>query len=162
MSVSLTLVCAKPQQRKTHRLFTTESRLRVCFGVCVHARSFRYKKTMGEQLFGVDAQRAVLPLAGSGGIRSLTKQASAASTSLLAISPVAPFASSPAKQHRTIGRAPVHILDAPEMLEDYYLNLLDWSRTYTVGVALNKAVYLWQASTGRTSARERENSPSND
>lgn len=104
---------------------------------------------MGEQLFGVDAQRAVLPLAGSGGIRSLlTTQASAASTSLLAISPMAPFASSPTKQHRTIGRAPVHILDAPEMLEDYYLNLLDWSRTNTVGVALNKAVYLWQASTG--------------
>jgi hypothetical protein len=47
---------------------------------------------------------------------------------------------------------PAHVrcayLDAPEMLEDYYLNLLDWSRRNVIVVALARSVYLWNASCG--------------
>ncbi|KAF6000471.1 hypothetical protein F1559_002423 [Cyanidiococcus yangmingshanensis] len=50
--------------------------------------------------------------------------------------------------HRHIPNAPERILDAPEMVDDYYLNLLDWSANNTLAVALGSAVYLWNASTG--------------
>ncbi|XP_065356050.1 cell division cycle protein 20 homolog [Calliphora vicina] len=40
------------------------------------------------------------------------------------------------------------ILDAPDIINDYYLNLLDWSADNIVTVALGNAVYLWNAVTG--------------
>ena len=40
------------------------------------------------------------------------------------------------KQFRPIPTAPERILDAPELLDDYYLNLLDWSSDNVVAVAL--------------------------
>ncbi len=40
------------------------------------------------------------------------------------------------------------MLDAPELLDDYYLNLLDWSCKNVVAVALGTTVYLWHAETG--------------
>jgi cell division cycle 20, cofactor of APC complex len=43
---------------------------------------------------------------------------------------------------------PDKILDAPELLDDYYLNLLDWSSTNMLSVALGQTVYLWNASSG--------------
>ena len=52
------------------------------------------------------------------------------------------------KPARHIPSAPVRILDAPEMLDDYYLNLLSWSSTNTLAVALSQCVYLWDASSG--------------
>jgi cell division cycle protein 20 (cofactor of APC complex) len=53
-----------------------------------------------------------------------------------------------AKPSRHIPSAPVRILDAPDMLDDYYLNLLSWSSTNVLAVALSQCVYLWDASTG--------------
>ncbi|CAG9318884.1 unnamed protein product [Blepharisma stoltei] len=35
------------------------------------------------------------------------------------------------------------ILDAPDLLDDYYLNLLDWSSLDTLGVALDNSIYAW-------------------
>jgi len=49
---------------------------------------------------------------------------------------------------RYIPQAPEKILDAPELMDDYYLNLLDWSSTNILAVALGQTVYLWNASTG--------------
>ncbi|KAF8069619.1 CDC20-2 [Scenedesmus sp. PABB004] len=40
------------------------------------------------------------------------------------------------------------ILDAPDLVDDYYLNLLDWSSGNTVAVALGPTVYLWNAASG--------------
>lgn len=45
-------------------------------------------------------------------------------------------------------QTPDRILDAPEIVDDYYLNLLDWSSKNVVAVALGAAVYLWHAETG--------------
>lgn len=49
---------------------------------------------------------------------------------------------------RQIPSAPARILDAPDMLDDYYLNLLSWSDTNVLAVALDKTVYLWNAGSG--------------
>ncbi|XP_024530677.1 cell division cycle 20.2, cofactor of APC complex [Selaginella moellendorffii] len=54
------------------------------------------------------------------------------------------------KPHRHICQTPERILDAPEIVDDYYLNLLDWSCNNTVAVALGPAVYLWDADTGES------------
>ena len=49
---------------------------------------------------------------------------------------------------RFIPSNPERILDAPDIINDYYLNLLDWSSDNIVTVALGSAVYLWNAGTG--------------
>lgn len=49
---------------------------------------------------------------------------------------------------RYIPTAPERILDAPNIVNDYYLNLLDWSKNNIVTVALGQSVYLWNAGTG--------------
>jgi len=52
------------------------------------------------------------------------------------------------KPVRYIAQAPERILDAPELLDDFYLNLLDWSQRNIVAIALGQTVYMWNASTG--------------
>lgn len=52
------------------------------------------------------------------------------------------------KAFRAVPSQPDRILDAPDLVDDYYLNLLDWSSNNTVAVALNQTVYLWNASSG--------------
>ncbi|KAG5336019.1 CDC20 protein, partial [Acromyrmex heyeri] len=49
---------------------------------------------------------------------------------------------------RYIPQAPDRILDAPEIIDDYYLNLVDWSNNNILAVALGPNVYLWNAGTG--------------
>lgn len=39
-------------------------------------------------------------------------------------------------------------LDAPDILDDFYLNLLDWGCSNIVAIALGNSVYLWDASDG--------------
>lgn len=51
------------------------------------------------------------------------------------------------KKSRHIPQNPEQILDAPEILDDYYLNLIDWSPTNCLAVALAGNVYIWNAST---------------
>lgn len=50
--------------------------------------------------------------------------------------------------NRQIPSAPSRILDAPDLLDDYYLNLLSWGATNLLAVALSQTVYLWNAGTG--------------
>ena len=54
----------------------------------------------------------------------------------------------PKKYSRHIPQAPERILDAPELLDDYYLNLLDWSSQNILAVALGDSIYLWNATDG--------------
>ncbi len=42
-------------------------------------------------------------------------------------------------------------LDAPDLVDDYYLNLLDWGSCNVLAIALGNTVYLWDASNGSTS-----------
>lgn len=46
---------------------------------------------------------------------------------------------------RYIPQAPDRILDAPDIVDDYYLNLIDWSPNNILAAALGSTVYLWNA-----------------
>jgi cell division cycle protein 20 (cofactor of APC complex) len=52
------------------------------------------------------------------------------------------------KPTRHIASAPLRVLDAPDLMDDYYLNLLSWGSNNYLAVALTKTVYLWNAATG--------------
>lgn len=53
-----------------------------------------------------------------------------------------------ARTTRHIPSAPERILDAPDLLDDYYLNLVDWGSNDVLAVALGASVYLWNRSSG--------------
>ena len=40
-------------------------------------------------------------------------------------------------------KLPERILDAPDIVNDYYLNPIDWSATNLLAVALANTVYIW-------------------
>lgn len=50
---------------------------------------------------------------------------------------------------RKIARVPYKVLDAPQLTDDFYLNLLDWSSGNVLAVGLGNCVYMWNASTSR-------------
>lgn len=47
--------------------------------------------------------------------------------------------------NRYIPQAPDRILDAPDIIDDYYLNLIDWNSNNILAAALGEHVYLWDA-----------------
>lgn len=52
---------------------------------------------------------------------------------------------------RVISKLPFKVLDAPNIRDDFYLNLVDWGQQNVVAVALGAAVYLWSGTTGKVS-----------
>lgn len=50
--------------------------------------------------------------------------------------------------NRRIPNQPSRILDAPNLVDDFYLNLISWSEDNILAVALAHCVYLWNATTG--------------
>ncbi|KAL8538713.1 hypothetical protein ACS0TY_000650 [Phlomoides rotata] len=56
-----------------------------------------------------------------------------------------------AKPRRYIPQTSERTLDASDLLDDYYLNLLDWGSKNVLSIALGSTVYLWDASDGSTS-----------
>uniref|UniRef100_A0A915E8L5 Anaphase-promoting complex subunit 4-like WD40 domain-containing protein n=1 Tax=Ditylenchus dipsaci TaxID=166011 RepID=A0A915E8L5_9BILA len=52
---------------------------------------------------------------------------------------------SPRKPQRKVPKNPYKVLDAPELQDDFYLNLVDWSSQNLLSVGLNTCVYLWSA-----------------
>ncbi|KAF9325339.1 substrate-specific activator of APC-dependent proteolysis [Podila minutissima] len=56
---------------------------------------------------------------------------------------------SPKKATRTVGASPFKVLDAPDLKDDFYLNLVDWSSQNVLGVGLGSCVYLWHALNGK-------------
>ncbi|MED6218091.1 hypothetical protein PIB30_023806 [Stylosanthes scabra] len=57
----------------------------------------------------------------------------------------------PAKTRRYIPQTSERTLDAPDLVDDYYLNLLDWGSANVLAIALGTTVYLWDATNGSTS-----------
>lgn len=70
-------------------------------------------------------------------------------TSPYSLSPVSCYSQkllrSPRKAARKISRIPFKVLDAPELQDDFYLNLVDWSSQNVLSVGLGSCVYLWSA-----------------
>jgi cell division cycle 20, cofactor of APC complex len=49
---------------------------------------------------------------------------------------------------RQLPTRPTRVLDAPNLLDDYYLNLVSWSDTNWLAIVLGQTVYLWNAGSG--------------
>ena len=62
--------------------------------------------------------------------------------------PLKPANATSAQFRRRVLTAPERVLDAPGLLDDYYLNLLDWSSGNQVAIGLERTVYVWSAETG--------------
>ncbi|KAI1811755.1 WD40 repeat-like protein [Poronia punctata] len=65
--------------------------------------------------------------------------------------PLKPAGASSAQFRRRIATAPERVLDAPGLIDDYYLNLLDWSTGNQVAIGLERNVYVWSADEGSVS-----------
>jgi len=77
------------------------------------------------------------------------------------IDSVSASTSSASRSKRIIPQAPERVLDAPEFVDDYYLNLLDWSSGNQLAVALGNTLYLWNGSTGEINELVRTDSEEN-
>lgn len=62
--------------------------------------------------------------------------------------PLKPANAQSAQFRRRVQTAPERVLDAPGLLDDYYLNLLDWSSGNQIAIGLERNVYIWSADTG--------------
>ncbi|KAI0405779.1 WD40 repeat-like protein [Xylaria palmicola] len=65
--------------------------------------------------------------------------------------PLKPANAGSAQFRRRIATAPERVLDAPGLIDDYYLNLLDWSTGNQVAIGLERNVYVWSADEGSVS-----------
>ena len=55
----------------------------------------------------------------------------------------------PKKKHRKIAKIPFKVLDAPQLHDDFYLNLVDWSSCNNLAVGLSTCIYIWSASSSK-------------
>jgi len=53
-----------------------------------------------------------------------------------------------ATKTRQISTKPERILDAPDMRDDFYLHLIDWSKNNHMAVALHDTIFIWNAADG--------------
>ncbi|KAG9238165.1 WD40-repeat-containing domain protein [Amylocarpus encephaloides] len=53
------------------------------------------------------------------------------------------------KQPRSVSKVPYKVLDAPDLADDFYLNLVDWGSSNILGVGLGSCVYMWNSQSGR-------------
>ncbi|KAF2769947.1 WD40 repeat-like protein [Teratosphaeria nubilosa] len=56
---------------------------------------------------------------------------------------------SPRKTPRAVSKVPYKVLDAPDLADDFYLNLVDWGSSDVLAVGLGPSVYLWNRETGK-------------
>lgn len=66
--------------------------------------------------------------------------------------PLKPAHATGAQFRRKVASAPERVLDAPGLVDDYYLNLLDWSCGNQVAIGLERNVYVWSAETGEVNS----------
>lgn len=52
-------------------------------------------------------------------------------------------------ENRKINKVPFKVLDAPSLQDDFYLNLLEWSPTNVLSVALDSSLYMWNANNNK-------------
>jgi len=55
----------------------------------------------------------------------------------------------PQKKTRKISKIPYKVLDAPQLRDDFYLNLVDWSDNNFLAVGLSQQVYIWSAASSQ-------------
>jgi cell division cycle 20-like protein 1 (cofactor of APC complex) len=52
---------------------------------------------------------------------------------------------------KKIPKSPYKVLDAPNLKDDFYLHLLDWSSTDLLAVGLDKSLYIWEGKSSNVS-----------
>lgn len=62
---------------------------------------------------------------------------------------IAEHSNLPSPCKRKLQRTPIRIMDAPDMHDDFYFNLLDWSAADDLAVGLGNEVYSWNAGSNR-------------
>ncbi|KAL7671646.1 hypothetical protein ACOME3_006537 [Neoechinorhynchus agilis] len=58
------------------------------------------------------------------------------------------------RSRRTVQKTPYKVLDAPDLMDDFYLSLVDWSKDNLLAVGLKQRVYLWNAATSAVTKLE--------
>ena len=117
------------------------------------AQNQGYKKNLKEQLLGEDGSESTKPDRASR-ILAFKNKAPAApeeyqnKNRVLYSMNKSNMGMRRPKSTRHIASAPERILDAPDLQDDYYLNLIDWSAKNVLSVALGQTVYLWDAGDG--------------
>ena len=53
---------------------------------------------------------------------------------------------------RSIPKKPYKLLEAPKLKDDFYYNILDWSKDDLIATSLNNSIYMW---TGRQNDAEK-------
>ena len=66
------------------------------------------------------------------------------------------------KLYRKIQKTPIRILDAPNLVDDYYFNILDWGKENIIAVALSNEIYLWNNDNLQTSLLMKYENKDND
>jgi cell division cycle 20-like protein 1 (cofactor of APC complex) len=51
-----------------------------------------------------------------------------------------------------ISTSPYKVLDSPNLKDDFYLHLIDWSRTNQLACGLDKSIYLWDGNTSNVNS----------
>lgn len=97
------------------------------------------RNTEGANILGFKQKAPAAPAGYHDSIRVLYSKSSAASPSR------ASKASAANKPKRVVATTAERVLDAPELRDDYYLNLLDWNSANVLGIALNQTLYMWNA-----------------
>lgn len=109
----------------------------------------------GQQMYDMLLRAELTPGAEENLLRFSPARAAATEGPLspFALSPVSARAKelllAPRKPLRKIPKVPFKVLDAPELQDDFYLNLVDWSSNNTLCVGLGSCVYLWSACTSQ-------------
>lgn len=67
---------------------------------------------------------------------------------LLTVSEAHKYAAPDVPAARKVSKVPYKVLDAPQLQDDFYLNLVDWSSSNLLAVGLSGAVYIWSAERG--------------
>ena len=111
-----------------------------------------YRKALRETILSGDSPKKILMVSSptSAGIKRTSVDGGIGGSPPESVSPGGCEGIKRKRPARFIPKSPDKILDAPDLVDDYYLNLLDWSSTNTVAVALGQSVFLWNASTGAT------------
>ncbi|KAL8704686.1 MAG: hypothetical protein Q9201_002180 [Fulgogasparrea decipioides] len=55
----------------------------------------------------------------------------------------------PKRPPRAISKVPFKVLDAPDLADDFYLNLVDWGSSNILGVGLGPCVFMWNSASGK-------------
>lgn len=111
-------------------------------------RQVRYKETLAVNLLHTNTSMPFKSLLRIREVENALPNGTQSALSLRQLGRLHSIGEQTAPCSRHIPSTPMRILDAPELRDDYYLNLVSWGENNIVAVALDKTVYLYHTETG--------------